>query len=153
MKPERPTKHRSRRGHQAEQTASRTDKEQKGDKTDRRLLGTWRSDRRRTVAEWRFFKPVSPKNKRTFLAIFGKLEITYSRKYIRGIFDDYRFRQPYEVLASDSDSVAILYFDKDLTHEWCIRLICFDGKDRFWIPLGGNREWFKRVPKVPPPSV
>jgi hypothetical protein len=135
----------------AEKSTQRERGEQPGVKTDPGLLGTWRSDRRRTVAEWRFFKPVSPKNKRMFLAIFGKLELTYSRKYIRGIFDDYRFRQPYEVLASDSNSVAIHYFDQDIK-EWCVRLICFDGKDRFWIPLGGNREWFKRVPKVLSPS-
>ncbi len=116
--------------------------------SDKRLLGTWRSDRRRTVAEWRFSKPISSKNKRMFLAIFGKLEITYTRKRIRGSLEDYRFSQPYEVLASDSDSVAIRCFDKDLTKEWRIRHIFFLGKDRFWIPLGSNREWFKRTKKA-----
>jgi len=82
-----------------------------------------------------------------FLGIFGKLRITYTPTRIRGVLRDYRFIQPYELLAADSDTVAIRYHDSQLTGEWCIQHIQFDGHDRFWVALGPNREWFRRVKK------
>jgi hypothetical protein len=118
-------------------------------KTDKRLLGTWRSDRRRTVAEWRFTKRLAPERRRWFLGIFGKLRVTYSRTRIRGVFDDYRFTQRYEVLATDSDTVAIRYEDTQVTKQWRIRHIHFEGTDRYWVALGPNREWFRRVKDRP----
>lgn len=114
-------------------------------KTDSRLLGTWRSDRQPTVAEWRFTKRPTPERRRKFLDIFGHLRVTYTRTRIRGVLRDYRFTQRYEVLAADSDTVAIGYDDAQLTGEWRIQHIHFEGRDRYWIALGRNREWFKRV--------
>ena len=114
-------------------------------KTDTRLRGTWRSDRHRTLAEWRFTKRLTPERRRKFLGIFGKLRVTYTPTRIRGVFDDYRFTQRYEVLGSDSDTVAIRYEDTQVTGQWCIQHIHFDGSDRYWIALGCNREWFRRV--------
>jgi hypothetical protein len=116
-------------------------------KTDKRLLGSWKSDRRRTVSEWRFKKRLSPQRKRKFLAIFGRLALTYTRTRIRGVLRRYRFIQSYKLLAADSDTVAIIYHDSQLTSEWRIQHIHFQGTDRFWIALGPNREWFKRVKK------
>ena len=116
-------------------------------KTDKRLPGTWQSDQRRTVSEWRFAKRLSPERRRKFLAIFGKLRVTYTPTRIRGVFGDYRFTQRYETLATDCDSVAIRYEDTQVTGRWCIQHIHFDGHDRYWIALGRNREWFRRVRK------
>lgn len=113
-------------------------------KTDKRLLGTWRSDRRRTVAEWRFAKRPTPERRRKFLAIFGRLRLTYTRRCIHGVLGDYRFTHPYEVLAVDSDTVAIRYRDEGVTSEWRIQHIHFEG-DHYWIALGRNREWFTRT--------
>ena len=114
-------------------------------KTDRRLLGTWRSDRKPTVSEWRFKKRLTPARRRKFLDIFGHLRVTYTRTRIRGVLRDYRFTQRYELLAADSESVAIRYEDTQLTGEWLIQHIHFEGRDRYWVALGRNREWFKRV--------
>lgn len=115
--------------------------------TDKRLLGTWRSDRRATLAEWRFKKPIPADRLRRFRAIFGKLVVTYSAKQIRGVFGDFRYIQRYQVLGKDSESVAIRYEDKQLLNEWRIQHIHFEGKDRHWIGLGWNREWFRRIKK------
>lgn len=115
-------------------------------KTDRRLLGTWRSDRRRTLKEWRFRRPLSPVRRKAFLKIFGKLQLTYTRKRMRGVLGDHRFARSYEVLACDSDSVAIRYYDDVLMQEWRIAHIHFE-KDHYWVSVGPNREWFKRVKK------
>lgn len=114
-------------------------------KTDRRLLGTWRSDRKSTVAEWRFQKRLTPERRRKFFGIFGHLRVTYTRTRIRGLLHDHRFTQRYELLAADADSVAIRYEDAQLTGEWRIQHIHFEGRDRYWIALGRNREWFRRV--------
>jgi len=113
--------------------------------TDKRLLGTWRTDRGRTVAEWRFSKRLTRQKRRKFLAIFGKLRVTYTRTRIRGIYGDYRFTQRYEVVAKDSDSVAIRYEDTQVTGQWRIQHVHFEGQNRYWIALGRNREWFRRV--------
>jgi len=113
-------------------------------KTDKRLLGTWRSDGRRTVREWRFRPGISRKKRDKFLSIFGKLTVTYTARFRRWVMDDYRNRHRYQVLASDSRSVAIRY-ECPTTGEWLIEHIIFDGAGRFWIPLGYNREWFRRV--------
>ena len=69
----------------------------------------------------------------------------YTARHIRGVLKDYRFTQPYQILATDTESVAILYRDTPLTGEWLIGHIHFDGSDRYWISLGFNQEWFRRV--------
>lgn len=56
----------------------------------------------------------------------------------------------YEVLATDSDSVASRYEELPLTGDqvskhWQIEHIHFEGPDHYWIALGSGREWFKRV--------
>ena len=115
-------------------------------KTDRRLLGTWRSDRRRTLRELRFPRHVPRKRQEPLRAIFGKLRLTYTRSRVRCALDNWRVIRPYEVLASDSSSVAICFND-ELTGGWLIQHIHFDPKDadRYWVSIGFGREWFKRV--------
>jgi hypothetical protein len=62
------------------------------------------------------------------------------------VLDDWRAVRPYEVLASDSISVAIRYLD-ELAGEWLIQHIYFDPNDadRYWVSIGFGREWFRRV--------
>jgi hypothetical protein len=112
---------------------------------DKRLLGTWQSDRGRTLAEWRFGKRLTPQKRQKFLAIFGKLRITYTPTRIHGSYGDYQFTQRYEVLAMDSDSVAIRYEDTQVTGQWHILHVHFEGQNRYWIALRRNRECFRRV--------
>ena len=114
-------------------------------RTDRRLLGTWQSDREATVAEWRFRKRLTPEKRRRFLDTFGHLTITYTPTRICTIFHDQGDVGSYELLATDPESVAIRHgmLDLDGTHR--IQHIHFEGPDRYWIALGPNREWFKRV--------
>ena len=122
----------------------------KAPKIDKRLRGTWRSDSRRTIAEWRFTKRVTPKKRLKFFSLFGKLRLTYTPTRIRGVLGEYEFTQRYERLATDSDSVAIRYEDlpidsAQVSGNWQIQHIHFEGPDHYWISLGGHREWFKRV--------
>ena len=114
-------------------------------KIDSRLLGTWRSDRQPTVSDWRFAKRLTPERRRRFLAIFGHLRVTYTRTRIRSVLRDYDSSQHYEVLGTDSDTVAIRCEDGQVAGQWRIQHIHFEGRNRYWIALGRNREWFKRV--------
>ena len=114
-------------------------------RTDRRLLGTWCSDREATVAEWRFRKRLSPEKRRRFLDIFGHLRITYSPTRVRVIFHKEEAVGRYELLATDPESVAIRHGVMSLDETPRIQHLHFEGPDRYWIALGSNREWFKRV--------
>jgi len=115
--------------------------------TDKRLLGTWRSDRRFTLKDWVWRRGWSAQKRKKFASIFGHFTIRYTRFRF---YTDYRGSKEikkYEVVAMDSDSVAIRSWDS-LLKEWRILHIHFAG-DHYWIPIasGRNREWFKRVTK------
>ena len=131
-------------------------------KVDRRLIGSWKSDGPRTRRDWRWRKPLSAKKSEAFLKLFGRLELTYTRNWVSMRIGGYDGKQRYQLLGSDETSIAILAYGgvkiKDRTRysaesldilqqvasEATIQHIHFD-KSGFWISLGGNREFFKRV--------
>src|SRR5258708_37950282 len=113
-------------------------------KTEKHLIGTWLSDRQRTLKELRFRPGSSRKSREWLRASFGYLRLTYTRRPIRTVLKEFRSTDPYEVLACDAGSVAIRWHCK-VTNEWDIRHIHFDGQDRYWVSYGYHREWFKRV--------
>lgn len=113
-------------------------------KLDKRLLGTWRSDRRLTVAEWRSKRRLTPKLRKHIADMFGHLTLRFTLTRLYSEFKGNRHVVEYKVLASDSESVAVLYRD-------CfpkgprIQHIHFQGHSHYWIALGYNREFFRRV--------
>lgn len=114
---------------------------QKPDKVDRRLLGWWRSDRRKTMSEWVWPRTMKADRRKWFANLFGHLKVRYTPRYCSWTLKGYAERGPYEVLASDEVSVAVISGGQ-------IRQINFEG-DHYWISMGRNREWFKRI-KAPP---
>lgn len=136
-------------------------------KTDRRLLGTWKSDRVRTFKEWSWIKKLSPQKQARFKTFFGKLEITYTRTKVISCLRYRKWEQAsrYQVVASDETSVAIVQFGKLqiknrrrydpenlkfaeslFPAEPRISHIHFD-KTHYWISLGTgrNREFFRKI--------
>jgi hypothetical protein len=136
-------------------------------KWDKRLLGVWKSDRKRTFKEWTWTKKLTPKKKRFFKSLFGKLEVTYTRgKNIQTLrYRRFEYSRRYFVVAIDEDSVAIVIFGKKIIKNRrnydpenlkmaeavfppkpAISHIHFE-KDHFWIPLGNgkNREYFRKA--------
>jgi hypothetical protein len=109
------------------------------DRTDTRLLGTWRSDLERTVAELSARPDFPDPSKAKLASLFGKLELRYTRRYCYSRYEEVVSRRRYRVLASDAASVAILA-------EAAIHHIHFDG-DSYWMTLGASnvREFFRRV--------
>lgn len=110
--------------------------------TDPRLLGTWFSDKGRTLSEW-FFSPEATDQAREKVAsMFGKLKIRYTLARVFTEFENDKTVCPYRVLATDDSSVAILR-RTDGRDE--IQHIHFAGENVYWVTCGRNREFFYRV--------
>ena len=115
-------------------------------RVDKRLLGTWKSDRGKTFRHFVPWAGLKGRRLDRFKAIFGKLKLTYDRKKIRHELGEYEHSSPYKVLARDADSVAILTEDL-VTGGQKIWHIHFDG-DYYWIAFGHKRqvtEYFRRI--------
>ena len=109
----------------------------------RRLLGTWKSDRRYTLSEIRPRLRKRSRKLRLFASIFGHLTLKFTRGRLYSQFKGDLDVTRYRVLAQDRDSVAILIRDGFLGKPR-IQHIHFDGP-RYWVSIGPYREWFKRV--------
>jgi hypothetical protein len=144
-----------------------TSKPPRFQKFDKRLLGTWKSDKRRTFKDWVWKKKLAPARRKFFESLFGKLRVTYTRGRV---ISSLRHRgweqsQRYIVVAHDETSVAIVKYGplqiKDrrkydaenlkLAEEMFgvhpkITHIHFD-KQHYWISLGNgrNREFFRKI--------
>ncbi len=136
---------------------------------DKRLIGTWKSDKARTLAHYTFRKGVTSRTKKRFGKLFGKLTKIYTRTQWTSFLkktDECAGR--YRVLAKDKHSVAIWIEDgayknpataakaaqaeKDYPHLFStgrnISHIQFEDEDHYWITvrlLPGLREYFRRV--------
>lgn len=109
-----------------------------------RLLGTWRSDARRTKRELAARRDISPADRRMLGRLFGKLELRYTRSRCFATLDGRTESGPYTVVARDDTSVAIVALDP-LTGKDVIFHLHFDGP-RFWVNVGNGmfREYFAR---------
>src|SRR5439155_9865528 len=111
---------------------------------DRRLLGTWRSDARRTLKGWVFPPRMSAARRERFARIFGKLVIRYTPTRIISEFRGEQTVERYRVLGRDPGSVAIFAWENDrrlgqITH------IHFNKK-HYWVLTSAvsNVEFFQR---------
>jgi hypothetical protein len=133
-------------------------------KKDKRLLGTWKSDRARTLKEWIWVKHPSAAKRKKLAALFGRLEIRFlpGRMISKLPHCGWETSRPYVVLGTDETSVAVFEFGdlqiknarkydslclawvKELWSERRIRHINFEG-EHYWISLGRNREFFRKI--------
>ena len=108
------------------------------DSVDRRLLGTWQSDRRRTFQHYRPRPSLSAAKLRRFKAIFGHLLIRWTAKrcYWKSHPDDERWEfARYELIASDDRSVIVRLHDGPLFETPGLRQIVFDD-NHYWVLPG-----------------
>jgi hypothetical protein len=132
-------------------------------KVDKRLLGTWKSDARRTLKDWRWKKSLSPKRIKKCKTIFGKSEAIFTKTKVisRLSHRNWESVRRYAVLGADKNSVAIIEFGEleiknrkkyePLTLEFVEELsqprithIHFVD-DYYWISYGKNREFFRKI--------
>jgi hypothetical protein len=106
---------------------------------DKRLLGTWKSDRKRTAAEIAARRDMPADKKAALSALFGRLELRYTRAHCYSTLDGTTERTRYSVVARDAESVAIVN-DDTIYH------VHFE-EDSYWITLGSSnvREFFRRI--------
>ena len=71
------------------------------------LIGTWRSDRRRTLSTCHKYHCLRGEKKRRFAGFFGKLELRYTAKFVFSKLRDFQYRSAYDVIAEDADSIVI----------------------------------------------
>ena len=111
---------------------------------DKRLLGRWKSDKRKSLRELRARGDVTPEFLEFFARVSGKLTIHYraKTKVVSGMGEPARSR--YEVVGSDDDSVVLRSYN-DFTQSHELSHIFFDGDDAYWVPIGKYREWFRRI--------
>jgi hypothetical protein len=110
------------------------------------LIGTWRSDRKRTVAQWVYPKRLAAARRKSFEAIFGKMQVRYTRSRHTSKFEGRTWTAPYRVLWSREGPVfpqiALLFKGPDgetLQH------IYFDSPNSYYIHAGKCIEFFTRV--------
>lgn len=116
--------------------------------SDRRLIGRWRSDRERTLAEWPFRPDATEEQRERVGRIFGKLELTYGRWRCRSVFEGDSNVGWYGVLAKDSSIVMIVGWRRGVLLDWERNLSHIHFTDEhYWITLGesNTREFFRRV--------
>jgi len=115
---------------------------------DKRLVGRWRSDRERTMAEWRFSADTPEETRARVANMFGELELSYSRWRCKSLFNGTKDITWYQVLAADPESVMIRAWTSTpfLGRPQSLSHIHFDA-DSYWITLGSSntREFFRRL--------
>lgn len=112
--------------------------------TDSRLIGTWKSDARRTAREIAARRDISAGKKARLRRLFGKLELRYTSSRCYSRFGDRVTVNRYTVVAKDARSVALVMSNPFAGNR--IVHIHFEG-DHYWIILGSGRvrEFFRRV--------
>ena len=114
---------------------------------DRRLLGTWVSDRRRTLADLEKRRKLSAKSTKAFASIFGKLRLRYTPRRCYSTLERNTDVLPYRVLAKNSEGTVAIgrSLPEWLTPEEQIQHIRFVNANLYWVCLGGIHEYFRRV--------
>jgi hypothetical protein len=112
---------------------------------DKRLLGTWQSDARKSRHEVRSRTDVPQKAKKTMMQIFGKLRLRYTRTRCYWEYEGFKGVDTYHIIAKGSDSVIVTGYDAFLREEM-LSHIHFEGNGQYyWISLGKIREYFKKI--------
>ena len=114
---------------------------------DRRLLGTWVSDRRRTIGHLERRRPLAAKTRKAMEKIFGKLRLRYTLTRCYATLNGDTDALPYRVLASTSEGTVVIgrSLPESLAPEEQIQHVRFVSNDLYWVCLGGIHEFFRRV--------
>ena len=105
---------------------------------DSRLLGSWRSDRERTLAEWSFKNEAA---RALFERDFGRLLVRYTESLVHTEFEGDTTVCRYRIAKIKAKSVEIIC-ETEPDDE--VRTLNFESADVYWVSVGSNREFFRR---------
>jgi hypothetical protein len=103
---------------------------------DSRLIGTWKSDGRKTAKEIAARRDIPANKKAKLRRLFGKLELRHTATHCYARLGDYLSVNRYTVVAKDKRSAALIVFNP-LEGKRLVQ-IRFAG-DHYWIILGSGR--------------
>jgi hypothetical protein len=110
------------------------------------LIGTWRSDKRRTIQQWVYPKRLAAARRKRFESIFGKLVVRFTAKKHFKTYGRKTSSQPYRVLWSREGPIfpqIVVVYGKD--DQESAQHMFFDTPNSFYIQGGKCAEFFKRV--------
>lgn len=125
------------------------------------LIGTWRSDRRRTLATFHRHHTLEGAKKRRFGSLFGKLVLRYTPTRLHFSLRGTDWTAKYHVVGADSESVVLRIHSDDLWRKAVpftvdivkqlsaprlqhIHFRRLHGEQYYWIGCGAFCEWFRR---------
>ncbi len=111
------------------------------------LLGTWRSEKSRSLEEWLFAEGSKEAMRAILERDLGKLVHHFSRVQCETYspFEDRWFRGRYRVAWSNKEAVFIVTGPKRQEEGQLIRFL---GPDLYWVHAGRNIEYFARLPSA-----
>ena len=109
------------------------------------LVGTWRSDKRRTVEGWGKYPPEPAAFRKLFVPDLGKMTVTYGRKRSHTKFRAVSYSGPYRVVWQSDDAAFVVRGDKKEGETG--QLVNFKTPDLYWVHCGRFLEYFSRVKK------
>ncbi|SPE58138.1 hypothetical protein SBV1_2720007 [Verrucomicrobia bacterium] len=125
------------------------------------LIGTWKSDKLRTLETCHRYHRLTGAKKRKFGSLFGRLVLRYTRNRLYHSLRGTEWRAKYDVIAQDSESIVLRVHSDDLWKKAepimadivkelaAPRLLHIhfrrrDGRQYYWIGCGSFCEWFRR---------
>ncbi|MBI1176194.1 hypothetical protein GC207_02005 [bacterium] len=125
------------------------------------LIGTWKSDKRRTLRFCHRYHLLMGTKKRRFGNLFGHLTIRYTRSRVYYTLRETEWSAKYDVIAQDSKSIVLrLHSDSlwkqaepvvvDLVKQLMparlqqVHFQLVDDTQYYWIGCGTFCEWFRR---------
>lgn len=126
----------------------------------KRLLGTWRSDRAQTLRLLHPYHELPTAKKRKVASIFGKLTLRYTPRYIYATLDGTTTRERYSVVAEDRWSIVLkVHHDQErkrlegiLGPAWdfspTLAHVTIDMIGRtpcYWVKAGRIQECFRKI--------
>ena len=113
---------------------------------DDRLIGTWISDKEKTLCVMEKSRNLTEKQKKWFEQNLGKLRFKYTKDNVTIWFGDEPTTEKLKIVAKDRDSIVLIGKDP-IDEEAKLVMITFEDNDNYWVysDLGNYVEYFKRI--------
>ena len=111
-------------------------------KLAQRLIGEWRSDRKRTIEAWRGYPPGSPKFQKILRRDLGKLSLRYTKSRCFSDFEGMRSSERYRVVWTGKDSLFVVSCSGP---QEAGQHIHFSSPTQYWVHVGKYWEYFTKV--------